>query len=83
MSVITKGELHRLVEALPENRLDAAKRLLATLFADDPVGLALALAPTDDEPETDEERALVAEAKAELERGERIPAAEIYREFGV
>ena len=40
-------------------------------------------APLDDEPETEEERAAVAEARAELARGEGIPAAEIYREFGV
>ena len=38
-------------------------------------------APLDDEPETEEERAAVAEARAELARGEGIPAAEIYREF--
>ena len=40
-------------------------------------------APLDDELETEEERAAVAEAKAELARGEGIPAAEIYREFDV
>jgi hypothetical protein len=40
-------------------------------------------APLDDEPETEEERAAVAEARAELARGEGIPAAEIYREFDV
>ena len=40
-------------------------------------------APLDDEPETEEERVAVAEARAELARGEGIPAAEIYREFGV
>ena len=37
----------------------------------------------DDEPETEEERAAVAEARAEFARGEGIPAAEIYREFGL
>ena len=40
-------------------------------------------APLDDEPETEEEQAVVAEAKAELARGEGIPAVEIYREFDV
>ena len=40
-------------------------------------------APLDDEPETEEERAPVAEAKAEQARGEGIAAAEAYREFEV
>ena len=40
-------------------------------------------APLDDEPETEAERAAVAEARAELARGEGIPAAEIYRAFDV
>ena len=40
-------------------------------------------APLDDGPETEEERAAVAEAKAELARGEGISAVEIYREFDV
>jgi hypothetical protein len=50
---------------------------------DDPVGLALALAPEDDEPETDEERAAVAEAKEALARGEVVSHADIKREFGL
>ena len=36
-----------------------------------------------DEPETDGERAAAAEARAELARGEGIPATEVYREFDV
>ena len=36
--------------------------LLTALLRDDPVGVSLALAPPDDEPETDGERAAVADA---------------------
>jgi hypothetical protein len=80
----TKARLHELIEALPANRLGRVEHLLTAMLDDDPVGLALALAPLDDEPETDDERAAVAEALAEVEegRGQRIPAADIYREFG-
>jgi hypothetical protein len=40
-------------------------------------------APFDDEPVTPEEEALVAEARAEVSRGELIPAAEVYRRLGL
>jgi hypothetical protein len=83
MSVVTKDELHRLVEALPDRGLNTAARVLAALVADDPVGLTLALAPIDDEPETDEERAAVAEAEAASARGDVISHADVRREFGL
>lgn len=38
-------------------------------------------APLDDEPETDEERRAVAEARQELRRGEVVSAEEIRREI--
>jgi hypothetical protein len=80
-----RESLHELVEALPEGELATAQRLLEALrllSAQEELYTA-DMAPIDDEPETDEERAAVAEAKAELARGEGIPAAEVYREFGV
>jgi hypothetical protein len=40
-------------------------------------------APLGDEPETEEERCPVAEAKRELLRGQGIPVDLICREFGV
>lgn len=83
MSTITKEALHRLVDALPEDDLDRAGRALEALVQDDPVGLSLALAPSDDEAETDDERAAVAEAKAELARGEGRPAEESFRRLGL
>jgi hypothetical protein len=78
-----KDRLHALVDQLPETRLDRAQQLLEALLADDPVGISLALAPIDDEPETEEERALVEEARAELARGEYLTTDELRRSLGL
>ncbi len=85
MTAVTKEELHRLVDELPESEHATAQRVLVGLRVLAAVGplYTAETAPIDDEPETEEERAAVAEAKAELARGEGIPAADIYREFGV
>jgi hypothetical protein len=71
----TKEKLHRLVDALPNAVLDEAEDFLQELQqrATDPLLQALAAAPEDDEPETDEERAAVAEARAAIARGEVEP----------
>jgi hypothetical protein len=68
----TKERLHRLVDALPDPVLAEAEHLLEELQqrAADPLLQALAAAPEDDEPETDEERAAIAEARAAIARGE-------------
>ena len=67
----TKETLHRLIDERPEAVLSEAERYLAAL-RDDPVLRAILTAPVDDEPETAEERAAVAEARAEAARGELI-----------
>jgi hypothetical protein len=71
----TKEMLHRLVDALPEPMRDEAEELLRGLQqrAADPLLRALAGAPEDDEPETEEEREAVAEARAEVAHGEVEP----------
>lgn len=85
--MVTKERLHQLASALPQDDLATVARILEALtgVAPDEPFYTAETAPLDDEPETDEERAAVAEALAEVERGEgrRIPAAAIYREFGV
>lgn len=68
----TKERLHQLVDELPERELSEAERLLNSLRIDDPVLRALDTAPYDDEPETDEERAAVAEAREALARGDVV-----------
>jgi hypothetical protein len=50
---MTRVDLHRLVDELPEESVDAAVVLTC---AKDPVLAALQAAPFDDEPETEEER---------------------------
>ena len=73
--MVTKQELHILVDALPESALAEAGATLERLA--DPLLLALLTAPEDDEPEDDEERAAVAEARAEFKRGEWEPWEEV------
>ena len=60
---MTKAELHQLVDRLPYASLDAAAVLLER--AQDPTLAHLLAAPYDDEPETDDERAVVADALAD------------------
>ena len=73
----TKEDLHRLVDRLPDSEVPAAERYLEFLAVagHDPLLRALANAPLDDQPESDEERAAVGEARAELERGEVVSDA--------
>jgi hypothetical protein len=54
MSNVSREELHRMVDTMPAAELEAAKR-----------ELELHCIPYDDEPETPEEAAAVAEARAE------------------
>jgi hypothetical protein len=79
--VITKEALHELIDALPDALLPEAARRLAEL-RDDPVLLALLMAPEDDEPETDEERAAVEEAREARAQGRVVADADLDRELG-
>ena len=74
----TKEALHRLIDQLPEDR---AERLLDAV--QDPILLSRLTAPIDDEPETDEERAAVAEARADVARGDLIATDLLSRELGL
>jgi hypothetical protein len=78
-----KATLHQLIEELPDSELVAAERFLAYLRdMADPVRRALLTAPWDDEPETEEERQAVQEAREQLARGETIPDADLWRRLG-
>lgn len=74
---------HRLIDRLPDSQLTALVGLLETIV--DPVAAALRDAPFDDEEETDEERAAVAQARHSLQRngGKGIPHAEAMRRLGL
>jgi predicted transcriptional regulator len=77
-----RTKLHDLVESLPSDNLSNALRLLEELNStSDPILIALRDVPFDDEPETEEERAAVAEARREIEEGRLIPDEEVMRKY--
>lgn len=80
-AVTTKDALYRLIDAIPAEDLETAQRALEPLA--DPVLLALADAPLDDEVETEEERAAVAEAWDAYGRGEWVSLEDARRELGL
>jgi hypothetical protein len=64
---------------------EEARAALRTLAAasGDPVARTLDHAPLDDEPETDEERQALAEARTDRERGVKpVPLEDLLAEFG-
>lgn len=73
--MIVKEELHRLVDALPEGEVAAARRYLEYLrdVGSDPVLRSFMAAPEDDEPLTKDDEAAIREAEEEVARGEAIP----------
>lgn len=83
--MVTRQELHELFEAIPDSGLEDAGRYLAALKQayGDPFLAHLLLAPEDDEPDTDEERAGADEAWQEYLRGETVSADEIKRRYGL
>lgn len=80
---VAKTELHRLVDELPESETLPAQRYLEYLRdrALDPVLLAHARAPVDDEPLTAEDEAAIEDGLAEFQRGELISAEDLKREL--
>jgi uncharacterized coiled-coil DUF342 family protein len=76
---VSREELHRLVDQLPEA---AIKTLEGWLAEYDPVLWALLTAPEDDEPETEEERKAMAEAYEDLKAGRLVSLEEVKRELG-
>ena len=76
----TREEIHELLDQLPESELEDLHRVvLERLAKHDPVLHALLDAPEDDEPETEEERIAVAEARADFESGNWLPHEEVKR----
>jgi len=74
----TREDLHKLIEDLPEDEIQAATRYLQYLRDRyDPVLAALLDAPEDDEPETADERQAVAEAQEDLAAGRMVTSDQI------
>jgi hypothetical protein len=79
-----RTKLHDLIESLPSEDVPTALRVLEALsFSSDHVPLALREVPLDDEPETEEERAAVAEARRDLEEGRVISHDEVMRKYAL
>ena len=78
-----RDDAHRLIDRLPETQLSALVGLLETIV--DPVAAALRNAAVDDEPETEEEKLAVAEARVGRQRngGKGIPHEEARRRLGL
>jgi hypothetical protein len=76
---MTRAELHRLVDELPEESVDAAGVLLTR--AKDPMVATLEAAPFDDEPYTGEDRDVSDEGWAAYRRREAIAVAELRAEL--
>jgi hypothetical protein len=79
-----RTRLHDLVESLPSDDVPTALRVLEALnSSSDLLPLDLRDIPFDDEPETEEERVAVAEARREIEEGKGIPHDEAMRRLGL
>ena len=76
-----KEKLRRAVEELSEAEAAEALELLDRRSPRDALDDVLDNAPIDDEPETDEEREAVAEAREEIRRGETVSLDEIRRDL--
>jgi hypothetical protein len=81
--MLSKDALHQPVDRLPDAALGEAERYLRALQTEDPVLRAALLAPYDDEPEIEEERAGVREARAEIARGELVDDADLVASAGL
>jgi predicted transcriptional regulator len=76
--------LHDLIETLPSEDVPTALRILEALSSSsDSVPVQMRNIPIDDEPEPEEERAAVAEARRDLEEGRVIPHDEVMRKYGL
>lgn len=77
--MIARDDLRTMLDAIPDERLPAAREALARLT--DPVLLAFLNAPMDDEPLTDGDLAAIAESEADIARGDTVPLEEYLAEL--
>ena len=75
-----REQAHALLDMLPAEKLNAVRSLLEAMV--DPVSRALANAPIDDEPITEEEERAVAEAREWLQHNPGIPFEQVVAELG-
>ncbi|MGP8244863.1 MAG: hypothetical protein ACLQVN_10145 [Bryobacteraceae bacterium] len=78
-----KLHAHELIERLPGSQLATAIRLLEFMLLD-PVARAVAMAPPDDEPVTEQDRSRFHAGRAWFaQHGKGTPMQEILAEFGL
>ena len=77
----TRQHVHDLIDRLPPIQLTAVAGLLEAIL--DPVSRAIAEAPDDDEPVTEEDRRRFREGQARFAERQGIPMEEVLSEFGL
>ncbi len=81
--VSKKNRAHELIERLPDSQIATAVRFLEFMLLD-PVTRALATAPPDDEPVTEQDRRRFHDGQACFaQRGKSIPMEDVLTEFGL
>lgn len=81
-----REQIHRLVDALPDDALDTAGQVLAELSVPpraDPMTAALAEAPVDDEPVAPGDAEAIAEGERDVEEGRVVTAAALRARLGL
>lgn len=76
-----KQQAHQLIDLMSNIQAAAAVGLFKVML--DPVAIALAAAPLDDEPVPDDEAREIAESRTERTHGDIIPHEEVLGEFGL
>ncbi len=77
----TKEHAYELINRLPPTQLSAVVGLLEAML--DPVSLAIANAPIDDEPLTAEEEKALGEAREWSKHNKGIPHEQVLAELGI
>jgi hypothetical protein len=80
-SVQQKQQAHIMLDLLAPEKLSAVVGLLAVML--DPVARAIAKAPIDDEPVTEEEAKALDEAREWLKHNKGIPHEQVLAELGI
>jgi hypothetical protein len=83
--MVTRQELHELLDRVPDQGLDEARRYLQALeeAGGDPVLAQLLLAPPEDEDITADEDVAVEEARADTAAGRLLALEDVKRDLGL
>ena len=77
----TREQAHELIDRMAPSQVSAVVGLLETML--DPFARALANAPIDDEPVSEEEAREIEAAHASLDRGEGVSHEDVLAEYGL